>query len=121
MLCQRKLELLRKEEDAAVAEGRTAVEPPKKVAKVLTAADILLNQRAKAAAAAPSQQRRGQYEGDDIALVAVEVLVMLQEQDEDSDAKQVEFTIHSKSRRLYSQGSRDAATGTNVVCFDMMI
>jgi hypothetical protein len=116
MLCQRKLELLRKEEEAAVAEGRTAVEPPKKVAKVLTASDILLDQRVKAAAAPASQQRREQYEGVDIALVAVEVLEMLQEQDEENDAKQqVEFKIHSKSRRLYSQGSRDAATGSTSI------
>jgi hypothetical protein len=117
MLCQRKLELLRKEEEAAVAEGTRArsVEPPKKIAKLFTASDILLDQRVKAAAPAPSQQIRGASDGDVVEIVGevVEALEMLQDQEEVEEMiQQVEFTIHTRCRRLYSQGYRETTGNT---------
>jgi hypothetical protein len=118
MLCQRKLDLLRKEEEAAVAEGRrTPDEQPKKVAKLYTISDILLDQRAKAAApsqAEEEEQRRRKDRDVELLGEAVEALVMLEDQEEIDAAseRQVEFTIHNRCRRLYSQGFREA-TGTS--------
>jgi hypothetical protein len=117
MLCQRKLELLRKEEEAAVAEGRrTPDEPPKKVAKLYTVSDILLAQRVKAAAPSQEEEEQRRRKDGDVELLgeAVEALVMLGDQDEIDAAsvRQVEFMIHNRCRRLYSQGFREA-TGTS--------
>jgi hypothetical protein len=124
MLCQRKIELLRKEEEAAVAEGRTPDEPPKKAAKLLTASDIRLAQTVKVAAPSheEEEQRRRKEVEDDVDLLgdAVEALVILEDQEEleAANQQQVEFTIHNRFRRIYSQGNRDDATGISYASFN---
>jgi hypothetical protein len=76
-----------------------------------------LDQRAKAAAPsqAEEEEQRRRKDGDvELLGEAVEALVMLEDQEEIDAAseRQVEFTIHNRCRRLYSQGFREA-TGTS--------